>query len=283
VSEHVVVADDGAELAAEVTGPEDPSATVVLAHGWTLTRRSWRDVVRRVATARPDVRLVAYDQRDHGRSRGAPSSAGRASIARLADDLATVVAALAPAGPLVLGGHSMGGMTVLALAGRRPELVAERVDGVLLANTAADQLARRLPLTLAMRALAAAPARLRVPRVPSVAAHRLGYGSRATRDLVRRVRDGVPAPSARSVGTWFGALMDHDERESLAHLADVPVILLAGETDRLTPRRHAEAIARALPHARYEVVPGTGHMLLFEHPDLVAHRLLGLLPPPSSP
>lgn len=280
MSEHVVVTDDGAELAAEVTGPDDPAATVLLAHGWTLTRRSWRDVVQRVATARPDVRVVAYDQRDHGKSRPASVTAadGGASIGRLADDLAAVAAALAPDGPLVLGGHSMGGMTVLALAGRRPELVVERVDGVLLVNTAADQLTRRLPVALAMRALAAAPARLRVPRVPSVAARRFGYGSGATRQLVRRVRDGVPAPTARAVGTWFGALMDHDERESLAHLAGVPVTVLAGETDRLTPRRHAEAIARELPHARYEVVPGTGHMLLFERPDLVARHLITLLP-----
>lgn len=276
-SRRVVVTDDGAELAADVWGPEDAAVSLVLAHGWTLTRASWREVAELLDAARPDVRVVTYDQRDHGDSRPAPSRTP-ASLARLGDDLGTVVDALAPSGVLVLGGHSMGGMAVLALAGRRPELVADRVAGVLLANTSAGSLGRRGPLPLLMRVLAAAPSRIRVPRVPSVAARRFGYGSGASRDVVVRARAGVASPTARSVGTWFAALMDHDEQESLPHLASVPLTLLAGEADRLTPRRHAEAIAAALPHARLEVVPGTGHMLLFEHPGLVADRLLALLP-----
>lgn len=280
-----VTTDDGARLAVEVHGPAEAAATVVLVHGWTLTRASWRPVVERIARRRPDVRAVTYDQRDHGDSRPPPRLPGgrrerrpAASLARLADDLAAVVDAVAPQGPVVLGGHSMGGMTVLALAGRRPELVSGRVAGVLLANTAVAGLERRRSLTLAMRALGAAPAGVRVPRVPRFAARRLGYGAGAPRDVVARVRRGVRPPTARSVGTWYLALMDVDERESLRRLADVPVVVLAGETDRLIPSRHAVDVVEALPGARLEIVPGTGHMLLFEAPDVVAARLLDLLP-----
>src|SRR2546429_406908 len=49
--------------------------------------------------------------------------------------------AAAPEGPLVLAGHSMGGMTIMALAEQFPELVAERVAGVFFAGTSAGKLA----------------------------------------------------------------------------------------------------------------------------------------------
>ena len=269
-----VSAPDGVRLAVEAWGPQDAPSAVVLAHGWTLTRSSWRPVVDRLRAERPDVPVVTYDHRDHGDSGRTPDRRPRQgpTVGVLADDLAAVVRSLP--GAVVLGGHSMGGMAVLALAGRHPDLVAERVRGVVLVNTAAGGLARRRALAVAMRALAAAPAPLRVPRVPAPLARRLGYGAGAPPDVVARVRRGVPPPSARSVGAWFGALMDLDEEASLERLQDVPVTVLAGDVDRLTPSAHAEAIAGALPGARLEVVPGTGHMLLFEHPDRVVEHLL---------
>lgn len=268
---------DGVRLAVEVSGPHDATATVVLAHGWTLSRSSWRPVVERVRHARPDVRVLTYDQRGHGDSTAVGRRA-EASMAVLADDLAAVVEEVAPQGRLVLGGHSMGGMCVLALAGRHPDLIRSRVDGVVLVNTAAAALADRRLLGALMRLLAAAPGWLRVPRVPARLARRLGYGREASPDLVAKVRRGVRPPRARSVGTWYQALMRLDESESLRHLDDVPVRIVAGDTDRLTPHRHAETIASSLPRAELEVVPGTGHMLLFEHPDRVTAQLLGVLP-----
>lgn len=271
-----VPASDGVRLAVEVAGPEDAGAAVVLAHGWTLTRSSWRPVVERLRRARPDVLAVTYDHRDHGDSGRTPFRGPRETpaMARLGDDLADVVRSVPQDVPVVLGGHSMGGMAVLAMAGRHPTLVAERVRGVVLVNTAAAELARHRGLALVMRALAAAPPAVRVPRVPAPLARRLGYGVDAPRDLVAQVRDGVKPPTARSVGAWFGALMDLDESESLERLREVPVTVLAGDSDRLTPSTHAGEIAAALPSSRLEVVPGTGHMLLFEHPDRVVEHLL---------
>ena len=56
---------------------------------------------------------------------------------------------MAPDGPLVLVGHSMGGMTIMALAEQRPELFADRVRGVALIGTSAGEVGRRgLPLPL---------------------------------------------------------------------------------------------------------------------------------------
>ena len=268
-----VETDDGAQLAVVADGPEDALLTVVLAHGWTLTHRSWDRVTRTLRRDRPEVRVLRADQRDHG-----SSTAPRlpAVIGRLADDLAAVIDAHAPNGGLVLGGHSMGGMTVIALAGRRPDLV-ERVRGVLLVNTSAGDLSRPLPVTVAMRMLALLPSSLPVPRVPSFAARRFGYGPGTRTTVVTGGRHGIRPTGARAVGSWFGALMSHDEREALHALDDVEVTVLVGAYDRLTPPQHSASIAASLPHSELVMVPDAGHMLPLERPRLVADHLESLL------
>ena len=82
---------------------------------------------------------VIYDQRSHGRSERAPRAS--CTIDQLGHDLAAVLRALAPDGPLVLVGHSMGGMTIMALAEQQPELFAERVLGVAFLATSAAEVA----------------------------------------------------------------------------------------------------------------------------------------------
>lgn len=264
-----VETDDGARLAVVADGPDDAPVTVVLAHGWTLTHRSWDAVVRILRRDHPGVRVLRADQRDHG-----ASTAPRlpATIGRLADDLAAVVDAGAPRGELVLAGHSMGGMTLIALAGRRPDLLS-RVRGVVLAGTSAGGLSGGMPVTMAMRMLALLPNSLPVPRVPAFAARHLGYGPDTGRQVVIGGRHGIRPTGARAVGSWFGALMSHDENDALRALDAVPVTVLVGAYDRLTPPRHSASIATALPHSELVMVPDAGHMLPMERPDLVAEHL----------
>ncbi len=137
---HAVATPDGALLHATVDGDPDAPVTVVLAHGWTLSQAAWDDVAELLA---PDVaagglRLVRYDQRGHGRSTW--GDVDPVSIDLLGEDLVAVLAELAPSGPVVLGGHSMGGMTIMALAAAHPELIGERVRGVALVDTSAGEL-----------------------------------------------------------------------------------------------------------------------------------------------
>jgi pimeloyl-ACP methyl ester carboxylesterase len=294
-----VTADDGARLAVEALGPGQPAATVVLAHGWTLTRTSWRPVAELVRRARPDVRVVSYDQRDHGDSRPAPRGTGRsapvASLARLADDLAAVVERLAPAGQLVLGGHSMGGMTIMCLAAARSELFGDRVRGVALVSTSAgdlapagETLAERMQLKLApglvTAAIGGARALERVRQLlpPTHRRHQkvvrdLLYGADATDDMVLTGAEIMHASTVRAFAAFYPALGEHDKRQELEALTDVPVEILVGADDKLTPQRHSRRLAEALPEAELHVVPRTGHMLPQERAALVTEAVERLL------
>ena len=111
----LVRTSDGVSLAVCDTGPRSAEHTVVFLHGLCLNQTSWEPqityLLRRYGRS---VRVISYDHRGHGRSAAAPMNSYR--IDQLADDLAQVLTALAVTGPLTLVGHSMGGMTALALA-----------------------------------------------------------------------------------------------------------------------------------------------------------------------
>src|SRR5947208_1548541 len=97
---------DGAPLHVEIDGPAGAPVTVVLSHGWTLDGRTWAPVARSLVGGRTPVRVVRPDHRGHGRS--AVVDPATMTLEQLADDLAAVVDAVAPTGPLVFAGHSMG-------------------------------------------------------------------------------------------------------------------------------------------------------------------------------
>ncbi|HET8641403.1 MAG TPA: alpha/beta hydrolase, partial [Pseudonocardiaceae bacterium] len=134
-----IVTGDGVRLWVEQTGPG--ALTVVFCHGFVLDRRMWyfqrRDLPKLLDE---QVAMVCYDHRSHGLS--ARSSRHASTIDQLGRDLAAVLAETAPQGPVVLVGHSMGAMTIMALAEQRPELFADRVVGVALLCTSAGDLGR---------------------------------------------------------------------------------------------------------------------------------------------
>src|SRR3954447_23139768 len=127
--------DDGVGLHVEVDGAPDAPLTVLLTHGFTARLGEWDD--QRTAL-RGRARLVLWDHRGHGRS----ARAGRRAVTidRPARHLAEALDPTAPSGPVVLAGHSLGGMSVMALALRRPELFGTRVVGVFLLATSAGGL-----------------------------------------------------------------------------------------------------------------------------------------------
>jgi len=138
-SESVVVTSaDGSRLHAEVFGAER-APTIVLVHGWCCSVRFWHYQLRDPSS---HYRIVAYDLRGHGRSQRA-GSLGYSPTA-LAADLDAVLRACAPEyEPVVVVGHSMGGMSLVAWAGAHAEEVPHRLAGAVLVDTAMGNLVRR--------------------------------------------------------------------------------------------------------------------------------------------
>ncbi|SFF16798.1 alpha/beta fold hydrolase [Blastococcus tunisiensis] len=290
---------DGAVLHAVVDGADDAPVTLVLAHGWTLAQAAWDDVAELLTPriAAGELRLVRYDQRGHGRSTWGryADDVGELSIDQLGADLGELVDELAPTGPVVLAGHSMGGMTIMCLAAARPELFGDRVRGVALVSTSAGDLAppgrtraERLQLKLApgMVSVAIGGARvlerLRELLPPTHPRHRtlvreLLYGADATDDMVRAGAEIMHATTVRAFAAFYPALGEHDKRRELAALTSVPVEILVGDSDKLTPVRHSRHLAEAILGASLHVAERTGHMLPQERAGLAAEAIGRLL------
>jgi pimeloyl-ACP methyl ester carboxylesterase len=286
-----VVTDDGVRLHVEVDDA-DSGLTVVFAHGFTARLAEWE--LQRAAL-RGRARLVFWDQRGHGRSATTPLP--DATIDRTGRDLGEVLDATTPTGPVVLAGHSMGGMSIMALARQRPELFGTRVVGVFLLATSAGGLVetgllswlvkiirwlRLLPLYLRGLQLVA-PLLERFRRRGSV------FGRWFTRRLLFG-RDDVDPASVRLVQTlleetpfpvsaaFYATFLDHDETASLEVLRRVPVTVVAATHDRLTPVAHGRRIAEEIGrNAELVVVPGAGHSVNLTRTDVVDRALLGLL------
>ncbi|MEV0218623.1 alpha/beta hydrolase [Streptomyces sp. NPDC050704] len=308
------VADDGTELYYEVdevepdTTPLAPRrrrlfgrkapapVTVVFSHGYCLSQDSWHF---QRAALRGVVRAVYWDQRSHGRSgRGVAQVQDDVpvTIEQLGRDLKAVIDAAAPEGPLVLVGHSMGGMTVMALADEYPELISERVVGIGLVGTSSGNLGEvnfGLPVAGVNAVRRILPG---VLRALGQRAELVERGRRATADLFAGIikrysfasRDIDPAVARFAerliegtpidvVAEFYPAFTDHDKTEALAYFAGLPVLVLAGVKDLVTPSEHSEAIADLLPDAELVLVPDAGHLVMLEHPEAVTDRLADLL------
>ncbi|UJW33215.1 alpha/beta fold hydrolase [Saccharothrix sp. AJ9571] len=279
------VTADGTKLHLELSGPDDAAVTVVLVHGWTQDLTCWEPVVQRLR----DQRLLRYDHRGHGRS--TPARRGTATIEQLADDLAEVLGAVVPDGRLVLAGHSMGGMTIMALAERHPELVSRRVAGVAFVATSSGEMNR---LTLGLPGLAGRGVTRAEPRVRSLLERRrkdtlpgspgflapftrwLAFGRGAPRADVLDVAAQALRAHPASIAGFLEAITRHDRRLALAALRGTPAVVLAGQLDRLCPVPHARVIADELPDAEFVYFPKAGHMLPYERAHEVAARIRAL-------
>lgn len=286
--------DDGVDLAVvvdEPPGADEQTLTVIFTHGYALSLDSWPDQ-REVLGRR--ARLVLWDQRGHGESARGPSGT---TIDRLGRDLGCVLDAVNPPGPVVLVGHSMGGMTVMALADQRPEIFGQQVRGVALLATSAGGIADvdlGLPRPVARLAHRMAPAIGAALESEGPVSALVERGRRASNDLgllitrayafgsapptdgTRLVSDLIAGTPVDVLADLLPALQAHDKRAALHALESAELLVMVGDADLLTPPGHSIEIVRRTPTAELVILPGVGHMLTLEAPDEVNRHLLRL-------
>lgn len=290
----VVVADDGVPLHVEIDIPagwEPGDTTVVLSHGFTLDLRCW--VFQRRALKAAGHRVITWDLRGHGKSgEGDPESY---NIEQLGADLDHVLKAVAPTGDLVLVGHSMGGMTVMALAEGDPALFRERVIGVSLISTSAGGLHR---ITWGLGSLLGGSVTKFGPKaLQALSPHqgfvdsalrggrelqeffvdRGSFGSPVSLAVVRLTADMIFGTPLSVMSAFSHTLEDHDKRAALATMADKEVLVFNGDKDALTSAIHSTEIVDAIHGAEHVFVKDAGHIIMLEHPDLLNRDLLELI------
>lgn len=301
-SELTVVTDDGIALHVEIDdgaraanagrsrkAPARP--TVVFSHGYTLSLRSW--VLQRRALVAAGYRVVLWDQRSHGRSAVSPIE--DCTIERIGADLEAVIEATCPEGPLVLIGHSMGGMTMMSLAGRAPELIRNRVLAAAFVATSAGgrgmtslgfgpvlgrAIGRVGPgvLTRLGRHQAWLDRFRRMGRdVEEVVVGRYSFDSQVSEDLVRFVSDMIFGTPLEVMAAFMPHIDRLDQIDHLDAFQGIETLVMNGEGDMLTPPSHSEDIVRRIPGAEHVVVERAGHLIMLEHPELVTQQLLMLV------
>ncbi|WP_203338717.1 alpha/beta fold hydrolase [Nocardioides limicola] len=291
-----VIADDGVPLHVEVheapTGSHNRKAdlTLVLVHGYALNSDCWH--FQRAGYA-GQLRVVAYDHRSHGRS--GRSTPGNATIEQLAADLLTVLDQVVPEGPVVLVGHSMGGMTIIGLAEEHPELFGDRIVGVgLIATTAGGLTPHRMLLPMVPTSVGGSFAERLVVglnrvhrqvdggrrlgrRVTTVITDLFAFGDDVPASYVAFVDEMLRNTPFEVVAEFYGNFAALDKFGAVPALSSVPTTIICGTADRLTSIGHSRKLHAHIDGSRLVEFPGAGHMVIMERHAEVNDALDGLL------
>ncbi len=291
--ELTVLADDGLPLHVQVTGPASAPATIIFCHGYALNSDVW---YYQRAGFEHRYRCAFLDHRSHGRS--GRSDPELVSIDQLGADLHAVIEAVAPGdAPVILVGHSMGGMTIMALADQEPEMFGSRVIGVALIATTGG-LVDPLPwlpavlrpaVRMAMPSMMTGASKGRIAGVVERGRHSVGdIAFLATRhlafgdskvsptvvDFLERV---IRATPIDVIADFYVALIGHEKRHALKVLGNVPVLVLVGDKDRIVDPAMSDELAASIKDADLVSIAGAGHVLILERPEEVNAALAALV------
>jgi len=262
--------------AAEEGNPNRQVALLI--HGWSS---SWYAMSPLLGLVSQRFRAISIDLPGYGKSPPLPS---RTTIPAYADLLADFVETVTD-GPVVLVGHSMGGMTGLTLAMQYPALV-ERM--VLLGPTISGRLSRAInlaisPITLLERFGLGSQIVSMAERTfvgitdrlmrPVSFAERTGI----TEQDYKRLRADARRPGqGRARAECFFAMRDNDLRGRLDQI-EAPSLVLWGAEDNTVPLRDAGVVADEWPQADLRIIPKAGHWPQFEAPVVTRRQIASFL------
>ncbi len=289
-----VVAEDGVPLHVEVddyrpvvaghrrSADDAQELTVVFVHGYALNLDCWHF---QRAGYRGLVRTVFFDQRSHGRS--GRSKPGNATVEQLGHDLRQVIDEVVPEGRMVLIGHSMGGMSIIALAEQHPELFGERVTGVGLISTTAGGLhphrffvpllpdgfggdiAMRLVAGLARTGKVVDGLRRLSKDVAMVATDAFAFGDDVPQSYVEFVDEMLAKTPFDVVAEFFPNFEALDKFAVVNAFDRLPTTIICGTEDRLTSIGHSRKMHQLIPGSQLVECEGAGHMVILERHEQV--------------
>ena len=268
--ELVVTSADGARIHTVSVGS---GPAVVLAHGFAIDMHEWNliaaDLVGR------GHRVIAFDQRGHGRS-----SIGRGGVGswQMASDYAAVLTAYDVRGA-VLVAHSMGGFVAIRFLLENRDLVEQHLAGAVLMATMAGDVNRDNPQN-----------RVQIPLLKSGILARLVRSDRVGRLFARTLMGDEPDDAmgaaflrmfrAQQLSPLVPILraMVTENRYAALDVIDLPCTIVVGTADRTTPPFHTDDLHAGIRHSRLVRVPGAGHMINWEAPEILVEEILRLSP-----
>nr|WP_120490968.1 alpha/beta hydrolase [Corynebacterium lactis] len=254
--------------------------TIVFVHGFTLAGESWYRQFAALRQSMPAARLLTMDLRGHGQTGAvAPELC---TVEGAAKDAIAVINERATEGPIMLVGHSLGGLVALNIARTADETLGRRIAGVVLIATSIDRLAAQgVPQVLASpvadavrETIESSPRQVRKFReavaalmAPSLA---VAVFSRPTDyDVIEFHAAMIHETPLETFVGYLDDLQEHDEFAAAPYLKGRPGAVLVGTRDDVTPREQADLILKEWPDAELVEVPDAGHMLPLEVPDAV--------------
>jgi len=200
-----------------------------------------------------EARVVALDVPGFGRSPARP--AAKQTMAEMADAALELADGLGFAS-FFLGGMSMGGYVAFAAAWR----FRARLEGLILVDTRAEadgpelQASRHVDADRILHEGIGFYLDRQIDKLVSSPDHRA------------EVEAMIRATSPHGAAAALRGMADRsDARHDLAGLAGLPVLVIGGAEDVITPPDGMRALAAAIPDAKLAIVPG-GHMAALEHP-----------------
>ncbi len=276
----------GEHLHVEIFGRED-APTLVLTHGWSTSETEWYYAKRQLAG---QFRLIVWDLPGLGASTGLPD--GIYSLDRMSRDLKAVVA-LANGKPVILVGHSIGGMINLTYCRLFPQDLGSTVAGIVQVDTSytnpvtttknasqSEALQKPVgepllhlmslfsPLVRAMNWLSYQNGISHLMNANSAFAGSETWGQV---DLIARYGY-ESSPDVVARGTL--AMFHWDAKAELAQIP-VPVLVLVGQQDTTTLPSASVFMKDHLPHAQLLAISPSAHYGLLEqngrYNEAIAH------------
>lgn len=272
-----VLTSDGASLAVRDEGPLDAEHIVVFVHGLCLSDLEWELQVEYLQQRYGgEIRLIRYDQRGHGNSSQAPMSSYR--VPQLGLDLAAVLRAVNVSGRVTLVTHSMGGMAALEYFGLAAADRPLEPHGLVLIATAAGQLAERglgrllaAPVTAALVDVVnhtpQAAWRLLAGPLGAAVGHLRAHSAQRKALVALTAGALLSTPVTTAVG-FLPSLKEFDQAAVLGTIR-ARTVVVSGDADLLTPPVHSVQMAAVIPGAVHVQLPGVGHMIPQEAPQVI--------------